>query len=308
MTLGQRICKFRKERNLSQGDLADALEVSRQSISKWETDSSVPELDKLVKLADVFEISLDALVRGEYEQPEPNEKTTERQADEVIDTEPYRAREAHCEKADQNVRYQEIAFPPRKIVGTILLCMGALIFVLLTAFGGIIEGLLLALPFVLCGVICFVFRRRVGLWCAWTLYFLVDIYLRQTTSIDRDRVYLTLLGAYEFDLGFIISLIWLLCLIALIAISIYSFRRYKTDFNRSAKTKIVLSVVCVVVSEVVSFILFNILKDYPYHEAITVIYSLLSIFNSIIDWLQIFAITMLIIVISAIVRKRKENG
>ena len=44
MTLGQNICRLRTERGLSQGDLADALGVSRQSISKWETDASVPEL------------------------------------------------------------------------------------------------------------------------------------------------------------------------------------------------------------------------------------------------------------------------
>ena len=49
MTLGQNICRLRTERGLSQGDLADALDVSRQSISKWETDASVPELEKLLQ-------------------------------------------------------------------------------------------------------------------------------------------------------------------------------------------------------------------------------------------------------------------
>ena len=58
MSLGERICKLRTEKNLSQGDLADALEVSRQSISKWETNGSVPDLDKLVKLSELFDISL----------------------------------------------------------------------------------------------------------------------------------------------------------------------------------------------------------------------------------------------------------
>ena len=48
MTLGQRIYQLRTKMHLSQGDLADKLEVSRQSVSKWETDASVPELDKLV--------------------------------------------------------------------------------------------------------------------------------------------------------------------------------------------------------------------------------------------------------------------
>ena len=64
MTLGERIYKLRTEKEMSQGDLADALEVSRQSISKWETNGSVPELDKLVKLSEIFGISLDELVTG----------------------------------------------------------------------------------------------------------------------------------------------------------------------------------------------------------------------------------------------------
>ena len=62
MSLGERIYKLRTEKNLSQGELADALEVSRQSISKWETNGSVPELDKLVKLSEVFGVSLDELI------------------------------------------------------------------------------------------------------------------------------------------------------------------------------------------------------------------------------------------------------
>lgn len=65
MTLGKRIYDLRTAKNLSQGDLAEALDVSRQSVSKWETDTSVPDLDKLVKLCDLFEVSMDELVRGE---------------------------------------------------------------------------------------------------------------------------------------------------------------------------------------------------------------------------------------------------
>ena len=50
MNLGERIYRLRTERNMSQGDLAEALEVSRQSVSKWENNSAVPELDKLVRM------------------------------------------------------------------------------------------------------------------------------------------------------------------------------------------------------------------------------------------------------------------
>ena len=70
MTLAEKILKLRTARNLSQGDLAEALEVSRQSVSKWETGQSVPDLDKIIKLADLFGVSVDELVREE-ERPEP---------------------------------------------------------------------------------------------------------------------------------------------------------------------------------------------------------------------------------------------
>lgn len=65
MSLGQNIYSQRTAHNMSQGDLADKLDVSRQSISKWETDTSVPELDKLLRMSDIFGLTLDELVKGE---------------------------------------------------------------------------------------------------------------------------------------------------------------------------------------------------------------------------------------------------
>ena len=65
MSLGERIYRLRTEKNLSQGDLAELLEVSRQSISKWENNSAVPDLDKIIKLCEIFEITIDELVKGE---------------------------------------------------------------------------------------------------------------------------------------------------------------------------------------------------------------------------------------------------
>ena len=65
MTLGERIIKLRNTKGISQDTLALALGVSRQSVSKWETDASVPELDKLIKLSKYFEISLDELVQSQ---------------------------------------------------------------------------------------------------------------------------------------------------------------------------------------------------------------------------------------------------
>lgn len=67
MSLGENIYRLRSEKGMSQSELAEALNVSRQSISKWETDGSVPELDKLLSLSDLFGVSLDELVKGSTE-------------------------------------------------------------------------------------------------------------------------------------------------------------------------------------------------------------------------------------------------
>lgn len=64
MTIGERLLNLRKERNLSQEELANELNVSRQSISKWETNQSMPDFDKIVSLCEYFEITTDELLTG----------------------------------------------------------------------------------------------------------------------------------------------------------------------------------------------------------------------------------------------------
>ena len=65
MTLGEKIVKQRKELNYTQEQLADILGVSRQSISKWESDIAYPETDKLLELGKLFNCSMDYLLREE---------------------------------------------------------------------------------------------------------------------------------------------------------------------------------------------------------------------------------------------------
>lgn len=58
-----KLIQLRKERGLSQEQLAEELEVSRQAVSKWEQDQSTPSLDKIIQIADMFGVSVDYLVR-----------------------------------------------------------------------------------------------------------------------------------------------------------------------------------------------------------------------------------------------------
>ncbi|MBR5188971.1 MAG: helix-turn-helix transcriptional regulator [Paludibacteraceae bacterium] len=65
MTLGEKIARQRKELNYTQEQLADILGVSRQSISKWESDIAYPETDKLIELGKLFDCSMDYLLKEE---------------------------------------------------------------------------------------------------------------------------------------------------------------------------------------------------------------------------------------------------
>ncbi len=65
MTLGEKIAKERKELNYTQEQLAELLSVSRQSISKWESDITFPETDKIIQLSQIFDCSIDYLLKEE---------------------------------------------------------------------------------------------------------------------------------------------------------------------------------------------------------------------------------------------------
>ena len=64
MTIGERLLKLRKEKNISQEELANQLNVSRQTISKWETDQTMPDFDKIIPLCEYFNITSDELLSG----------------------------------------------------------------------------------------------------------------------------------------------------------------------------------------------------------------------------------------------------
>lgn len=73
MKFCDKLIQLRREKGYSQEQLGDILNVSRQSVSKWEADQSMPELVKLIALADIFKVPIDYLVRDEIEEREVND-------------------------------------------------------------------------------------------------------------------------------------------------------------------------------------------------------------------------------------------
>mgnify|MGYP002412237337 CR=1 FL=1 len=70
MILADKIIQLRKQFGWSQENLADALNVSRQSVSKWESGNSIPDLTKILKMAEIFGVSTDYLLKDEIEKPD----------------------------------------------------------------------------------------------------------------------------------------------------------------------------------------------------------------------------------------------
>lgn len=67
MELGRQIKQHRKERGLSQEDLAAAIYVARQTVSNWETDRTYPDVENLLLLSDLFDVTVDELIKGDVE-------------------------------------------------------------------------------------------------------------------------------------------------------------------------------------------------------------------------------------------------
>lgn len=148
MTLGEKILKLRSTAKMSQGDLAEKLNVSRQSISKWETNQSVPELDKLIQLSDLFQISMDELVRSNDLDQREKEET------EIPSAEP---------QPKQVIIQRSLS--TQKIAGFILLALG-LLCCILALFAG--SGLLIIGGYIIfCSILCLLLKRYAGLVIGW---------------------------------------------------------------------------------------------------------------------------------------------
>ena len=126
MTLGERIAYYRGKLGLSQGELAERLGVSRQAVSKWETDAGLPDLERLIALSRLYRITLDELVKGESPE-ETAEAPEEIPVDAVI--------------------AKPAAPSGQKTMGYILLGVGLLI---------------PAVYFLICAVLCLTLRRYAG--------------------------------------------------------------------------------------------------------------------------------------------------
>ena len=122
MTFGENLQSLRQRSGLSQDALAERLDVSRQAVSRWERDETMPETDKVVALADIFGVTTDYLLRPQAERQTSPEN------------EPPRSGPAPAER-DTISRLGYLAKTKGYLLGWVLIAWGVLDLVTLALMG-----------------------------------------------------------------------------------------------------------------------------------------------------------------------------
>ena len=108
MNFGEKLYELRKEKNLSQEEVAEKLNVTRQTVSKWETNQSTPDFDKIVPLCEFFEITTDELLTGRKAEKIIEEK--EEKIEEPLSREEAKRRTAETVSASVFIYIVSFAF------------------------------------------------------------------------------------------------------------------------------------------------------------------------------------------------------
>lgn len=199
MVLNEQIYNNRKRLGLSQDELAQKLDVSRQSVSKWENGTATPDLDKIIKLAEIFGMSVDELVKDGDPPTSPTVVTA--------------------------------TVPIRKIFGCIFFALA-----LWSVIYGFIYGFHLdyfaciSLPLTVCGFICFYFTKHVILFCTWTIYAAAELLINSSTATNwRNILNITFYKTNNNIHIFLASLSEFIVFIALTCLSVLIFSRSAVD-------------------------------------------------------------------------------
>lgn len=222
MNLGEKIYNYRKAKNISQDELAETLDVSRQSVSKWENNISTPEIDKIKKLADYFEISLDEFLN-----------------DEKTDVKENKIKNGVNKDARWIVRICSGVF-----LGCISILLAILGFILSFSFN---YFWLIVFPFLFCSIICFTFRKRVILFCGWAVFFLIDMFIRLNSGNHWGCILGTFNSNSNLDNGQL-TLVWIqiLSLVILISATVYSFgKKSFFDIKKQSKKTITFGIISI---------------------------------------------------------------
>ena len=223
--LGEQIYKYRTAKGLSQLELAEALDVSRQSISKWETNVAVPELAKLVKMAELFGVTLDELILDKKVEMLTEEEILVRETVAGIQREE---------------RKPSVA---KTVFGVIFLVVGILFAGYCLLFGAWLTALAFLTPCVLSAVFCLKQFRFAALWCVETWFGYAAMICYNSMGISWTQVWMTsflLLQDGANPMRVVIAWVLAIALALLIGITVWIYRRH--DFAFSKRKRIVFCI------------------------------------------------------------------
>ena len=175
MNFGERIYGLRSKNGLSQGELAEKLGVSRQAVSKWENNSAVPDLDKLLKISELFSVSLDEIVKGNRLSDNATAESNREKEGNYSSSVNY--------KSTAEEKTEGKGFPVRKIFAIIFFCTAVLIAVL-SLFSEQVDGFILCIPCVAFGLVCYFCKNFPLLNCVWLFYMMFEFFSTYMTNLN----------------------------------------------------------------------------------------------------------------------------
>ena len=267
MTLGEKIYELRTQHNLSQGDLANELNVSRQSISKWENGNSTPDLDKLTKLGKIFNISLDELVNNEE-----TEKNIIATPEQITTTQP-KTRE--------------------KKIGKGLLIAGVISIFVFLLLGLGITGFFVAIPLFACSIIYYKAKSNHFLYCLWAIIPLSDLYIRFAMGISWNVIKRTLTWEYSMNYGRLaIGWVQFIVILFLIIFSIVKLSKNDVEISKKFKRNFIAAVIGFaflwIGEYITSPLVVERMMSYDSVDILQAINTVINIVFSIFSWLRIY--------------------
>ena len=182
LSVGKRIYDLRSKSGMSQGDLAEKLDVSRQTISKWENGMCMPETEKLIQLSDIFTVSTDYILKGEDKSTEPVYLYVK------------------SEESSTSAYNEQIV---RKYIGIVLAVVFTLVAVVLLLMGGSYTAILPG-AVVLLGILFAANVKHPWLITFWTFYACVLVILPFISAISP----LMIFNPIIYTEGFGAHLVW----------------------------------------------------------------------------------------------------
>ncbi len=267
MTLGEKIYELRTQRNLSQGDLANELNVSRQSISKWENGNSTPDLEKIVKLAEIFNVSLDELIKNEEKEVS------------IIDT------------PEQNTTLQTKT--REKKIGKGLLIAGVISIFVFLLLGLGITGFFVAIPLFACSIIYYKAKTNHFFYCLWVIIPIADLYIRFATGINWNVIKQTLTWEYSMNYGGLaIGWVQFFVISFLIIFSIIKLSKKNIEINKKFKRSFIVAVIGFVFlwlgEYITSPLIIEKMMNYTHFDIKQAIITVVNTVFSIFSWLRIY--------------------